>query len=70
MFAPGDEVIKVLVGAGVRTCSGPYVVESVEGSRVRLVDSHLEYDAHSGRERDSIIPGMHSEIISYEGQPE
>jgi hypothetical protein len=62
----GTRVIRILTGAGHRTCSGPYEVVAVKKGQVFISDSSLKYDVKTGLEIDPSIPGWRSEIIAFE----
>jgi hypothetical protein len=65
MFKKQQEVVKVIIGGGVKTATIQRV-KSVKNGVVRLVNSSLEYDNLTGQEIDSVIPGFMSEIIYLE----
>lgn len=70
-FAKGDAVVKVLVGAGVKTCTVGWRVSAITKNGVEIEneggdESSLRYDLHSGVEIDASVPGFHAEIIPVE----
>ncbi len=67
-FRRSDSVVVIIRGAGTKTASGPYHIQSVSKKGVvLLVGSNLKYDATTGEEIEPAVHGFHSEIIKFEG---
>lgn len=70
-FKKGDAVVKVLIGAGYKTCTVGWRVKAVTKDGVEIVHqdgaaSILRYDLRTGTEIDPPIPGFCAEIIPVE----
>lgn len=65
MFKKGQQVVKVIIGGGVKTSSIQRVA-SVKKGVVRLEGSCLDYRDKDGQEIDPVIPGFTSELIYLE----
>lgn len=68
MFKKGDKVIRVIRGPGhLASTSGhaEKVIKVVKGV-VHLDDCSLKFDVKTGKEIDSVFPGMFAEIIGIE----
>lgn len=62
----GDMVVKVLSGAGMKTCVITTVTKVSKGV-ISVEDSSLTYDSRTLLEIDPALPGWYSELVPFDG---